>query len=106
MADDLAHDDDPYHVTLLITECSRMADRLAAIDLILSGNETVWCRLIGTKGGTVELKLDAAFNEARQLTATLLRTIGQIHRMRAGVIIPDPDGGGILDGLDDDDSDD
>ena len=42
---DLSRDDDPYGITVMVTEAGRIADRLDALAALLSGARTAWLSL-------------------------------------------------------------
>ncbi|AWN02603.1 terminase small subunit [Mycobacterium phage Xavia] len=88
---ELARDDDPYSLTLLIVEACRMADRLERCNELLEGREDAWMRLkVGRD--VVEVHVDKVLAEARQCATVFRHYLADIHRQRAGISTgPDDD---------------
>ncbi|AKY02527.1 terminase small subunit [Mycobacterium phage Brusacoram] len=81
---ELARDDDPYSLTLLIVEACRMADRLEAFDELLAGRRETWMKLkVGRE--VVEVYVDKVLAEARQCATVFRHYLADIHRQRAGI---------------------
>ncbi|MBU8833610.1 hypothetical protein [Mycolicibacterium goodii] len=81
---ELARDDDPYSLTLLIVEACRMADRLEKCNELLEGREETWMRLkMGRE--VVEVYVDKVLAEARQVATVFRHYLADIHRQRAGI---------------------
>ncbi|AOT25746.1 terminase small subunit [Mycobacterium phage Tortellini] len=84
LMEELARDDDPYSLTLLIVEACRMADRLESFDELLAGRRETWLRLkLGRD--TVEVYVDKVLAEARQCATVFRHYLADIHRQRAGI---------------------
>ncbi|NKR89719.1 hypothetical protein GS894_02995 [Rhodococcus hoagii] len=86
LLDELTQDDDPFEVTALIVEAARMKDRLDCLHQILIGDEELWLRLIPSRGDTevLEIRVDSAAQEARQLATVFRQMLAEIERRRAG----------------------
>jgi hypothetical protein len=96
---DLSRPDDPYSITVMITEASRIADRLDKLAAALSGERSSWMSLRDGRDGTIEVKVDHALQEARAQATTLRGLLYEIHRQRAGIEIGSDDDADDLDGL-------
>lgn len=88
---ELTRPNDPYEITLMITEAGRIADRLQLIDELLSGKRSAWMHVRTGRDQVLEVRVNDPLREARQQTAALVRLLGQIHRQRANIPGPDPD---------------
>jgi hypothetical protein len=80
---------DSAEIRALITEAARSKDRLDQLDLALSGDDHLWMRLVTTRGGDdtdLEIKIDGALTEARQLATVFRQLLAEIARRRG----PDP----------------
>ncbi|KZM70767.1 hypothetical protein [Nocardia terpenica] len=87
---------DGYEITVLIIEAARVGDRLEQLNSILTGAVDVWTRLSTGRDGTLEIRVDAALQEARQQAGTLRQLLAEIRRQRGGY---EPDEGDVLAGL-------
>lgn len=59
---------------VLLEEACRIADRLDQLDRLLKGDVDAWARIVASRTGEVEVRIDAALIEARQ-QANVLRQI-------------------------------
>lgn len=86
LRDDLAQPGDDEATTALIVEAARHKDRLDRLHLLLSGDVDTWATLAPSRGDpeVLELKIDAAAAEARQLATVFRQTLGEIARRREG----------------------
>jgi hypothetical protein len=84
---DLSRDDDPYSLTVMITEASRIADRLDRLAALLAGEKSAWLSLRAGRDGVTEVKVDNALQEARAQATTLRGLLYEIHRQRANIQI-------------------
>jgi len=89
---DLSHEDDPYGITVMVTEAGRIADRLDTLAALLAGEREVWLSLKLGRDKQLEVKVDNALGEARHQATTLRGLLAEIHRQRAGIpMVPDDD---------------
>jgi hypothetical protein len=88
---DLSRDDDPYSVTVMVTEAARIADRLEKLAALLSGERSVWLSLKAGRDGQIDVKVDNALGEARHQATTLRGLLAEIHRQRVGIPMVDDD---------------
>ena len=96
---ELSRDDDTISVQVMIREAGRIWDRLAKLDLILSGDVATWSKVVTGRDSVIEVRVDHALQEARQQTATLLRLLAEIEKQRSGVPAGDGDDSDGLAGL-------
>jgi hypothetical protein len=75
----------------MITEAGRIADRLDKLAALLAGERSSWLSLKLGRDGATEVKVDNALGEARHQATTLRGLLGEIHRQRAGIPLPDND---------------
>lgn len=67
----------------LITEAARHKDRLDLLNLTLSGDDNVWMELVESRSGeALEIRIDSAAQEARQLATVFRQTLVEIQRRR------------------------
>lgn len=97
LVSELSQDGDSITVRLLIREAARIVDRLAKLDLILSGDVPTWMRVVTARDSVIEVRVDHALAEARQQTTALRHLLVEIDRQRGGA--PGATGGDE-DGLD------
>jgi hypothetical protein len=89
---DLSREGDPYALTVMIVEASRIADRLDKIAALLAGEKSSWLSLRLGRDKRLEIRVDNALQEARAQATTLRGLLYEIHRQRAGIEIgPDDD---------------
>jgi hypothetical protein len=94
---------DPVELSLLIRQAARIAERLEALDRLLSGSADAWAvvslpRGDGERGRVVvEVQVADLVREERAQSVLFRGVLADIHRQRAGL----PAGGG--DGDEDDD---
>jgi hypothetical protein len=87
---DLSRADDPYGITVMVTEAGRIADRLDKLAAVLAGERSSWLSLkLGNQ--VTEIKVDNALGEARHQATTLRGLLAEIHRQRAGIPMLDDD---------------
>ena len=96
---ELSRDDDTISVQVMIREAGRIWDRLAKLDLILSGDVATWSKVVTGRDSVIEVRVDHALQEARQQTATLLRLLAEIEKQRSGAPAGDGDDSDGLAGL-------
>jgi hypothetical protein len=96
---DLSRPGDPYSITVMITEASRIADRLDRLAALLAGERSSWLSLRAGRDGAIEVKVDNALQEARAQATTLRGLLYEIHRERAGIEIGSEDDADDLDNL-------
>lgn len=80
----------PFHAAelVILEELCRMADRLERLDAVLAGDLDTWVRLEENHAGrkhTVEVVLDDALGEARQLAATFERLAASLKLPEAKI---------------------
>ena len=63
---------------VLAAEACRMADRLDQLDLLIRGDVDTWCRITEGRSGDLEVSLNAAATESRQLTNVFRQLMGQL----------------------------
>ncbi|WP_232323095.1 hypothetical protein [Hoyosella altamirensis] len=80
---------DSFEMTALITEAARIKDRLDRLHRTISGDEDVWFRLVPARGDgdVLEVRVDSALTEARQLATVFRQMLAEIKKRR------DDDGG-------------
>lgn len=91
--DSLHDDSDPYWLTAMILETSRIKDRLDLLHRLNSGDEDLWFHLAPTRGDgdVLEIKIDSGLQEARQLAAVLRQMLTEIRRHKDVESEPDND---------------
>lgn len=99
LVSELSRDDDSIGVRVMIRELGRVWDRLAKLDLILSGDVATWAKVVTGRDSVIEVRVDHALQESRQQTATLLRLLAEIEKQRSGVPAADGDDSDGLTGL-------
>jgi hypothetical protein len=87
LVEDLSRPDDPYGVTVMVTEAARIADRLDKLAALLSGEKSSWLSLKLGRDKQIEVKVDSALQEARAQATTLRGLLYEIHRQRANIAI-------------------
>lgn len=90
---DLAVATDPFELTALIVEAARIKDRLDHLHHLMTGDEELWLRLVPSRGDSrvLEIRVDSAAQEARQLATVFRQMLADIERRRIGD--SDSDGG-------------
>lgn len=105
---ELTKDGDPYGVTILINQAARIADRLEALDRLLSGQDWLLAggeapRVVEVTPRTVavivEVRVDKPLLEERNLTTVLRHLMADIHRHRAGIPGDPGDDEDVMDGI-------
>lgn len=95
---ELALPGDSADLTALVVEAGRIKDRLDRLHGLLVGDVDTWTRvrLPRDEGSVLELRVESAMQEARQLETVFRQTLAEISRRRAD------DGGtrGLADDLD------
>jgi hypothetical protein len=84
---DLSRDGDPYSITVMVTECGRIAARLEKLAALLAGEKSAWATVSIGRDGVAELKIDKGLQEARAQATTLRGLLYEIHRQRANIQI-------------------
>ena len=84
--DSLSQDGDPASLTALITEAARAKDRLDRLHALMAGDDNVWMHLVPSRGNAevLEIRMDAAPQEARQLATVFRQLLVEIDRRRGG----------------------
>jgi hypothetical protein len=88
---DLSRPDDPYGISVMVTEAGRIADRLDKLAWLLAGKASSWLSLKLGRGNQLEVRVDNALGEARHQATTLRGLLAEIHRQRAGIPLVDDD---------------
>ncbi|QDK02215.1 terminase small subunit [Gordonia phage Samba] len=99
VVEELSLEGDSVALRLMIREVGRLVDRLAKLDLILSGDVTTWTKLVTGKDSVIEVRVDHALAEARQQTTSLRQLLAEIERQRGGNPGGGSGGSGDEDGL-------
>lgn len=87
---EMSIDGDPIGITMLIRQAARLADRLEAIDKLLSGQADAWALLSlprsDDKRGRVivEVQVDDALKEERAIATLFRHVVADIYRQRSG----------------------
>lgn len=69
---------------VLAAEACRMADRLDRLDLLIQGDVDTWCRIAEGRSGDLEVSLNSAATESRQLTNVFRQLMGQLAEQSVG----------------------
>lgn len=82
--DELSLATDSYELTALIVEAARIKDRLDHLNRVLAGDEGLWLRLVPSRGDSevLEIRVDSAAQEARQLATVFRQMLADIERRR------------------------
>lgn len=88
---ELAKDDDPFAITLLIEEAAQVANFLERLRPVLNGERTAWLE-VKLPAKTVEVVVTNPLVQYRQLSEHLRKLMVTIHSQRAS-IPGDPDDG-------------
>lgn len=88
---ELAKDDDPFAIRLLIDEAAQVADFLERLRPVLNGERNAWLEL-KLPAKTVEVVVTNPLIQYRQLSEHLRKLMVTIHNQRAS-IPGDPDDG-------------
>ncbi|MDJ0006504.1 hypothetical protein [Gordonia alkanivorans] len=99
VVEELSREGDSVALRLMIREVGRIVDRLAKLDLILSGDVGTWMKVVTARDSVIEVRVDHALAEARQQTTALRHLLGEIDRQRSGDPGKGSGGGGDEDGL-------
>ncbi len=96
---ELSRAGDPVSVRIMIREVGgRIVDRLAKLDLILTGGDVpTWTKVVTGRDSVIEVRVDHALQEARQQQTSLMRLLAAIARHRGDD--PGEGAGGDDDGL-------
>ncbi|QDM57064.1 terminase small subunit [Rhodococcus phage Whack] len=100
--DEMSLEEDSYELTSLIVETCRVKDRLDLCHRVLSGEKALWMRLVPSRGDStvLEVRIDSAAQESRQLLTVYRQMLAEIKRRRADDVEPGADGyGNPLDDL-------
>ncbi|MCZ1075077.1 hypothetical protein [Rhodococcus sp. A5(2022)] len=89
---------DPYDLTAMVIEASRIKDQLDQYHRMLTGNSEVWFRVVPARGDSqvLEVKATGVAQEARQLTNVWRQLLAEIRRRKGAT-----SGSGSDDDLDD-----
>lgn len=77
---------DTPELSALVLEAARIKDRLDRLDAIITGEEESWARLVTARGGddtVLEVRIDSAMTEARQLATVFRQMLESIARRRS-----------------------
>lgn len=99
LTEELSKPGDPYSVTKLIERAAQHADWLEKLDGLLSGSRSEWITVRVNRDQVLEIQVDNALREARQLTTELRHLLAEIHRQRAGIPMGDDDDDDVTAGL-------
>ncbi|WP_245720863.1 hypothetical protein [Nocardia pseudovaccinii] len=83
-------------MTVLILEAARVGDRLDDLNRILTGDGEFWAHVTTGRDGVLEIRVDAALQEARQQATVLRQLLAEIRRQRGA---PEPEEDDVLAGL-------
>ncbi|QDF17096.1 terminase small subunit [Gordonia phage William] len=97
---ELSREGDSISVRLMIREVGRIVDRLAKLDLLLSGDVDTWTKVATGRDSVIEVRVDHPLAESRQQTTALRHLLAEIERQRGGTPGAGAGGGGEVDGLD------
>ncbi len=81
----LADPADSVELSALVLEAARIKDRLDRLDHLISGEEELWARLVAARGcddAVLEVKIDGAMTEARQLATVFRQMLAEVARRR------------------------
>ncbi|WP_306357444.1 MULTISPECIES: hypothetical protein [unclassified Nocardia] len=85
LAESLGTEGDSAELSALIVEAARIKDRLDRLDRLISGEDELWARLVTARGGddtVLEVRIDSALTEARQLATVFRQMLAEIARRR------------------------
>jgi hypothetical protein len=84
--DSLAEDGDSASLLALITEVARIKDRLDRLHALIQGDDNVWMHLVPSRGNVevLEIRMDSAAQEARQLATVFRQLLVEIERRHGG----------------------
>lgn len=84
--DSLVDQGDPASLVALITEAARAKDRLDRLHALMAGADHVWMHLVPSRGNVevLEIRMDSAPQEARQLATVFRQLLVEIDRRRGG----------------------
>ena len=84
--DSLVEDGDAVSLIALITEVSRIKDRLDRLNDLMAGDDNVWMHLVPSRGDSevLEIRMDSAASEARQLATVFRQLLNEIRSQRGG----------------------
>lgn len=99
LTEELSQPTDSYSVVKLIERAAQHADWLEKLDGILSGSRSEWIQLRINRDQVIEVQVDNALREARQLTTELRHLLAEIHRQRAGIPMGNDDDDDVTAGL-------
>jgi hypothetical protein len=92
--ENLSETGDSAEMVALITEACRIKRRLDQLDRLIGGDDELWMRLITARGGdeaVLEVKIDSALSEARQLATVFRQMLAEVARRRREDGKPDDD---------------
>lgn len=81
---DLHQIGDGAAMVALIVEAARHKDRLDLLNRVLAGDEDLWLSLVPSRGDVevLEVRIDSAAQEARQLATVFRQTLVEVQRRR------------------------
>jgi hypothetical protein len=92
LIDELSQPDDPYTLQMLIGRAAQTADWLDKLADLINGKRAAWMHVRVNRDQVLEVRIDGAMRESRQLTTELRHLLAEIHRQRASIPMgPDDD---------------
>ncbi|WP_244275072.1 hypothetical protein [Mycobacterium europaeum] len=85
MTQELSRRGDPFSIRLLIERAAHTADWLEKCTELLNGKRSAWMHVRVNRDQVLEVRIDNALREARQLTVELRHLMAEIHRQRAAL---------------------
>lgn len=82
---ELSRRSDPFEIQLLIERAAHTADWLDKCTDLLNGKRSAWMHVRVNRDQVLEVRIDNALREARQLTVELRHLMAEIHRQRASL---------------------
>lgn len=89
---ELSHAGDSYSLQILIDRAAQTADWLDKLGALINGRRAAWMHVRVNRDQVLEVRIDGAMRESRQLTTELRHLLAEIHRQRASIPMgPDDD---------------
>lgn len=85
LTQELSRSSDPFSIRLLIERAAHTADWLERCTELLNGKRSAWMHVRVNRDQVLEVRIDNALREARQLTVELRHLMAEIHRQRAAI---------------------
>lgn len=84
LVDELCQAGDSADMTALIVQAGRIKRRLDRLNELIDGEDDVWLRLKlpRSQEGVIEVRVDSAMQETRQLETVFRQTLAEITRRR------------------------